>query len=197
MNDDLVNLQAAITNAKMDSKNPHFKSEYASLEAHIAAIKPYLAKYNFALYQTVLNDDKNNIYLLTSLVHKSKERIEISMPLILSKNDMQGLGSAVTYARRYSLACLFNMGSDDDDANLTTQQTTQARAQIPIVKSAPKNEAPISTEQQKELFDLCKNKGISVLALQTKLKEKFGIEKSSEIKIWQYNEIKESMKNEQ
>lgn len=115
----LAKAQGEIKHAKLDSKNPHFKSDYASLEAHIDNIKPALAKHNLSLVQGV--ESKNNELWLMSRLIFNEEILETGIPLILSKNDMQGLGSAVSYARRYSVAALFNMGSDDDDGNKATE----------------------------------------------------------------------------
>lgn len=111
----LSKAQGEIKHAKLDSKNPHFKSDYASLEAHIDNIKPALANHGLSLTQGV--ESKDGQLWLTSRLIFGEEMLETGIPLIIGKNDMQGLGSAISYARRYSVAALFNMGSGDDDAN--------------------------------------------------------------------------------
>jgi hypothetical protein len=200
----LIAAQKEISNAKMDSKNPHFKSDYASLEAHIAAIKPALSKHELALYQSTLID-KDQLILKTTLVHLSGEAFETSTPMLLSKNDMQGLGSAMTYARRYAIAALFNTGSGtDDDANLSVKQTNSKESFVsgPIktiivpreTKPAIKNEAPISMTQQKELFETAAKYNIKPTVIQDQLKQKYGIEKSTDIRVWQFLEIMQEIK---
>jgi len=111
----LSKAQGEIKHAKLDSKNPHFKSDYASLEAHIDNIKPALAKHGLSLTQGV--ESKDGQLWLTSRLIFGEEMLETGIPLIIGKNDMQGLGSAISYARRYSVAAMFNMGSGDDDGN--------------------------------------------------------------------------------
>ena len=114
--------QGKIKFAVIDSTNPHFKSRYSSLESHIDAIKPILESTGFSVIQSV-SDSGNALH--TTLIHATG-RITTSIPLIIAKHDMQGLGSAITYARRYALAALFNIGSDiDDDANRSVAQTKQ------------------------------------------------------------------------
>lgn len=142
----LSKAQGEIKHAKLDSKNPHFRSEYASLEAHIDNIKPALAKHGLSLAQGVESKD-GQLWLISRLIF-GEEIFETGIPLILSKNDMQGLGSAVSYARRYSVAALFNMGSDDDDGNeaVTNKHPNQGAGQE--IKgnnqpaSPPPNQAP-------------------------------------------------------
>lgn len=138
----LSKAQGEIKHAKLDSKNPHFRSEYASLEAHIDNIKPALAKHGLSLAQGV--ESKDGQLWLTSRLIFGEEILETGIPLILSKNDMQGLGSAVSYARRYSVAALFNMGSDDDDGNHAVTPPTQYKKTPPPVESTIAMTQPVA-----------------------------------------------------
>jgi hypothetical protein len=132
----IVMAQKEISNAQTDATNQHFRSKYATLESYIEAIKGTLSKYDLAVIQSIKNDP---FEMVTTLAHISGETIETRIPLILTKNDMQGLGSAIKYARRYALAAFFNVGSEDkdDDANLTVQQTQEAQKKV-----APQQQAP-------------------------------------------------------
>lgn len=189
----LVNAQKEVKNAKLDSKNPHFRSDYASLESHLNSIRSALGNNSLGLYHSVNSD-----VLCTRLVHSSGEYIEALCPIINSKGDMQGLGSAITYARRYSIAALFNMGSDDDDANhaVIKQVAVKPPEQVPreTKKDSPRNEAPASMVQIKELLDTAFQLNIKPTLIQEQLKERYGIEKSSEIKVYQYNELMKELK---
>ncbi len=133
--DSLINISKAmaeaqkkISHATKDSKNPHFKNDYASLESVINASKESLLEHGIFVIQSV--SEKS---LVTRLQHTSGEFFESSLDLLLSKQDMQGLGSAITYARRYSLASMLNISQADDDGNEASKPAPQAKpAQKPI-----------------------------------------------------------------
>jgi len=122
----LAKAQLEIGSAHKDSSNPYFKSKYADLNSVLDACKEPLAKNDIAIIQTIGKDDKGD-YLNTILAHKSGETIESKMYLILAKKDMQGYGSAVTYARRYALQAIAGVGADDDDGNACSQQDTHSK----------------------------------------------------------------------
>lgn len=108
----LVLAQKKIKHATKDAKNPHFKNDYATLESVIDASKDHLLEQEIIVVQAI--NDKS---LVTRLVHSSGEFMESSFELLVDKQNMQGLGSAVTYARRYSLAAMLNISQADDDGN--------------------------------------------------------------------------------
>lgn len=121
--------QGAVHDARFDSKNPHFKSEYASLEAYLQESRKLLSKNGLAVSQGVSGEK-----LETILLHISGEFLTFEMPLLFTKQDMQGLGSALTYARRYSLGAILGIGSDkDDDAEGTKGKSTPQEAVEGIV----------------------------------------------------------------
>lgn len=113
----LAKAQAEMDCAKKDSINPHFKSKYADIASVIDAIKEPLSKHGLSYVQYIDQTATGGIALITKLMHMSGEWISGCLPLILSKNDMQGLGSALTYARRYSLSAIVGIAQDDDDGN--------------------------------------------------------------------------------
>lgn len=110
----LVAAQAAITPAEKDGVNPHFKTRYASLGAVMQAIRPALAANGLAVSQ-IITRDGDALALETVLVHTSGQFIGGVYPLRPTKQDPQGEGSALTYARRYALAGLLGVVADDDD----------------------------------------------------------------------------------
>jgi len=93
-----------------DKKNPHLRSEYASLSAILNKVNPIFAKHNLAVLQMPQSGD-----LMTQLVHSpSGQYLFFKTPLINPKGDMQGYGAAVTYARKYALISLCGMSGDED-----------------------------------------------------------------------------------
>lgn len=115
-----VQAQHAIEVAKRDAANPFFKSKYADLEAVWTACRAALKANGLAVVQTLDNfHDPEVVVLTTRLLHSSGEWIEGSLSLRPTKADPQGAGSAITYARRYSLAaiCGVVVEGEDDDAN--------------------------------------------------------------------------------
>src|SRR3569623_1400863 len=125
----LVNAQAKIKHAKKDSQNPHFRNDYASLESVIDATKEELLSQGVVLLQGMSADGSA---LTTRLQHNSGEFMETDCKILLSKQDMQGLGSAITYARRYAQAAILNISQADDDGNTASVK--------PQKKLAPKAE---------------------------------------------------------
>lgn len=113
----LIKAQSEIHNAILDSKNPHFKSEYASLESVLEAVKPALNKNGLLLLQPVTLGDDGKPYIETTIIHESGEWVGSLTPVIFQKMSAQAAGSGYTYARRYSLQALVAIGSDDDDGN--------------------------------------------------------------------------------
>ena len=128
----LSKAQAQIEGAIKDSTNPHFKIKYADLSSVVDAIRAPLAANGLAYVQTI-NQADNAASVSTLIMHASGEWIDcgaIAVPV--SKGDAQGYGSALTYARRYSLSAAFGVAPEDDDGNAAAKAA-------PVVK--PKAEA--------------------------------------------------------
>jgi len=138
--DDLLQAQKEIEAVDKDGKNPFFKSDYTTLNATILACKEILNKHNIIILQPILSDEFG-VHVCTVLVHKSGERIESKMKIEPAKvNDPQAQGSAITYARRYSLKSLLTLSDNDDDGeasmNRSNTNTTTSRSSTP--KPSPK-----------------------------------------------------------
>ena len=134
----LSKAQAEIKGAVKDSTNPHFKSRYADLESVIEAVKQPFFKFGLSFYQSVEGDS-----LVTTICHASGGTISSSVPLIIGKNDMQGVGSAITYARRYGLAAAAGVSQTDDDGNAACEPPTRA-----INSPAAKEWSKVGTSQK-------------------------------------------------
>lgn len=112
----LAAAQANMGKALKDTSNPHFKSKYADLASVTDACMPALNANGIAVIQPLRETDLGR-YVVTIFLHESGESLECPVPIILGKNDMQGLGSAITYARRYGLMSLAGIAPEDDDGN--------------------------------------------------------------------------------
>jgi hypothetical protein len=114
----LAAAQAAMGRASKSANNPHFKSKYADLSSVMDACMPALTANGIAVTQPVKRED-GEIVLYTILHHADSDQTldDGGLPLIVNKRDMQGLGSALTYARRYGLMAMAGIAADDDDGN--------------------------------------------------------------------------------
>jgi len=111
----LSKAQAQMKPAVKDKNNPFFKSKYADLSSVWDSIREPLSKNELSVIQTTNIDAERGAVLVTVLAHSSGEWIRSQYPINPVKNDPQGFGSAVTYARRYSLAALVGVCTDEDD----------------------------------------------------------------------------------
>lgn len=112
----LTKAQTSYNSLIKDSNNPFFKSKYADLAACIECVREPLASNGLAIIQST--DYENGVtFVETTLIHTSGEWISGKYPLTPTKQDCQGLGAALTYARRYSLTSLLGIAAEDDDGN--------------------------------------------------------------------------------
>jgi hypothetical protein len=114
----LAKAQGAMKGAVKDSANPFFKSKYADLASVVEAIRAAFSANGLSYIQTVEPSDKDEVRVETTLLHASGEWISCGvLSLPVSKADAQGYGSALTYARRYSLSAAVGVAPEDDDGN--------------------------------------------------------------------------------
>lgn len=134
----LAAAQAEMGPALKDSTNPAFRSKYADLASVMAACLPSLNKHGICVVQPIC-DEEGKRYVKTVLAHESGETLECRVELIVGKNDMQGYGSAVTYARRYGLMAMAGVAPEDDDGNAAAKSVKDA----PLVeeRAAPLGDA--------------------------------------------------------
>jgi len=122
----MLEFQKLAVTAKKDGKNPHFKSNYSTLESVITAANQ---GNQFGLFftqeidyvYTGHHDTKSDVIVVTTIRHELDEETFVSkLPIILSSINMenpQKIGSAITYAKRYTLQSVYGLPSEDDDAN--------------------------------------------------------------------------------
>jgi len=129
----LCNAQARIEGAKEDATNPFFKSKYADLSSIWRACKKPLCENGLAIFQTIENGG-DKIYLVTTLAHTSGQWMRSYMPVIMTKQDPQSVGSAVTYSRRYALSAMVGVCPADDDAEAAMQPIR--KPSMPVISKA-------------------------------------------------------------
>lgn len=194
----LIEVQRELKPAVKDAQNPHFKSAYADLGSVYEACRDALAKHGFAwTCETELGDP---VILHSLLIHKSGEEISMSLPLLNTKKDMQGLGSALTYARRYSLMSLVGICPEDDDGNgASGKSTPPQQRQTPPAPKAPENrpstkntagdwekkpgwEKELCTEaQRKKLWAMAQEAGFNQATLKELIGHSMGVTSTKEL----------------
>lgn len=114
----LAKAQAKLSNVQRDRENPFFKSKYATLGAILEAVRGPLSENGIAVVQspsTRLEDGTLFAAITTTLMHASGESVSSTLEAPVSKDDVQGVGSALTYLRRYSLQSMTGVAADEDD----------------------------------------------------------------------------------
>lgn len=114
----LAKAQAAMENAAKNAANPHFKSRYADLAEVLNTVRPALAANGVCLIQGASYDAEHGLVVVdTMLAHSSGQWLAEAFSAPASKLDAQGLGSALTYVRRYSASAMVGLAQADDDGN--------------------------------------------------------------------------------
>lgn len=122
----LSEFQSIVGKLLKDKTNPFFKSKYADINTVLEMIREPFKKLGLSFIQTTQITDSGLPYLETVLyiVNDYKEHVVSDTLLVLAKQDMQGLGSAITYARRYALVSMLGLEQEDDDANRSVGSQT-------------------------------------------------------------------------
>lgn len=142
----LSKAQANMGAAKKDKSNPFFKSSYADLESCWDAIKIPFTEQGLSIIQLPM-EGINTVKLQTVLCHSSGQYITSIVEVKPSKNDPQGTGSALTYARRYGLMAICGIAPEDDDGNAASGKQGYQKAEEKKVEEKKKeiiNSAPSS-----------------------------------------------------
>ena len=151
---DLLAAQMEMPALQKSAINPHFRNRYVPLEELLQTVVPILNKHNFVLLQSPTIHDDGQPALEYRLLHVSGESVMNTMPLMSAKDDPQAQGSAITYARRYSLMSLLGLTADaDDDAEATRAAPRAASGPTPIRggQERPSNgDAPVRPPSCKE-----------------------------------------------
>lgn len=164
----LIAFQKDIDSVPKTAKNPFFKSSYAPLDEVKKAAQPHLSKNKLAVVQMMAHIDGTPA-LRTIILHESGESIEDITPLFLDKQNSQGHGSAVTYARRYGFMSALGLVSDeDDDGNKASSPSKKG-----YYKPDPSKEA--SDQQKLFIANLLRQHGVNKDGMPDYLATNYGI----------------------
>lgn len=135
----LAAAQAEMRSITKDRINPHFRNRYATLDAILDAVRPTLAKHGLSLVQGA-SESAQGFHVETYLLHKSGEFIANVVAVPVAKQDAQGVGSALTYGRRYGVSALLALSTDEDDDGEQAVKAPAAAAKKAEPKPEPKQE---------------------------------------------------------
>jgi hypothetical protein len=141
----LVAAQGALKPISKDGKNPAFRSKYATLDGIMETVRPALAAHGLAVVQGVVHPETGEggrlvgIMVETRLVHTSGEWLASVVPVPVAKGDAHGLGSALSYGRRYGISALLALSTDEEDDGNAAAKAPPAK---PPAKPAPAAPAP-------------------------------------------------------
>ena len=133
----LAKAQGQIKGALKDNTNPFFKGKYADLASVWEACRIPLSQNGLSVIQTTRALDSETVTVYTTLGHSSGQRITGGLTMKPVKADPQGIGSTITYARRYALAAMVGVAPDDDDGNAATGRNTSTEAVRSSVRKEP------------------------------------------------------------
>lgn len=159
-----IAFQGDMPSVPKDGTNPHFRSKYATLGAITEATRPHLAKQGLGYTQFMSHKDGYQL-IVTRIMHTSGQWMEDDGYILNpTKNDPQGMGSAVTYARRYTLgASLGIITEDDDDGNHASKpQPTPATPPKKLTPVPKEKSTPDWFDDKGELNDKGKMAGKSI-----------------------------------
>lgn len=143
---ELVAAIARIDDPALDGSNPHFKSRYTTLRACLEVTRSVLQEHNLTVLQMVRAGEAGAPdRLVTRVQHTNGSFVEDDGVPLMGAGNMQQLGSAITYARRYGLCSMLQLvGDPDDDGNMAVGGKTEAPAPPPA-RSAQPQKSPTKT----------------------------------------------------
>lgn len=131
--------QGTLRAAAKSATNPHFKSKYAPLSEIWAVAVDAMKENGLSIAQYGIGGDAATLELMTILMHDSGQYIGGALVVPLAKHDPQGVGSAITYARRYAIACMLGIiTEEDDDGNAARADVASEKPQA----TAPRAPTP-------------------------------------------------------
>lgn len=144
----LVKASGTLKPVVKDATNPHFRNRYATLDAITESVRPTLAAHGLAVVQGSTMPETNEGVIMgfsleTMLVHSSGEWLSNAVYIPIEKPSAQGAGSAISYGRRYGLAALLGLTTDeDDDGETATNHAPRPQATTAAKTERVKGPAP-------------------------------------------------------
>lgn len=173
----VIAAQGEMGSAKKTADNPFFKSKYADLAGVVETARPVLTRHGLGVVQSADCDGELAV-VETLLVHTSGEWFKSRTVLKPTKADPQGMGSAVTYARRYAYMAIIGMAAEDDDGNAASQPVNR---QAPAVSRPHNRTNEVQMEaKRKAYFAQAAKLGVDGDAAKDTVKEMFGLEHFAE-----------------
>ena len=160
--DALGKMQGVLDNAKKESDNPYFKSKYADLAQCLQTAKKPMADNGLSISQHCTFDGQF-VRCVTVLGHSSGQMMVSTLNVPVAKKDAQGIGSSITYARRYALSSIIGLTQKDDDGEGSVGRT-EDDAKTKWEKTAKKSQAILKNADkmaEQELWRIT-NDGIEV-----------------------------------
>jgi hypothetical protein len=186
----LAKAQSEIEAADKTGFNPHFASKFSTLTAIWDAIRAPLTKNGLSVTQLMESHEKE-LFVKTVMLHSSGQSISSMIPVLSKDRTPQSMGSAITYARRYSLAAICGVTQEDDDANAAQGIQSQSPAPGPIV-APPIQIKPVphygpSDSQLKRLHALKSKSGWTDEQVKKFMKNNCDVDSSKELNPKQYD----------
>lgn len=147
----LAKAQSSMKHAEKAVSNTFFKSKYADLTACMDAARPFLSSNGLSVTQVTDIDATGNVLLITQLSHSSGEWIRGWYPIKPVKQDPQGMGSAITYGRRYTYCAITGVApmDEDDDGNAASGKkesyANENKRFVVIKKAIEESDDPAAT----------------------------------------------------
>lgn len=164
----LIGFNSEVSKIAKDASNPFHKNKYATLDQIIDEVRPILNKNKLAVMQNV-SGEEGTMTVKTLLLHESGEWMESTgTTLKLAKNDPQGAGAGITYARRYDLCAFLSLNTgDDDDGNsasgINVKKDSITQKQVGVLKVKALEFAKLRGQELEAVYEAMKIKDITQL----------------------------------
>lgn len=131
--------QGSMRAARKDSVNPHFKSSYSDLSSAWEAIRKPITDNGLSVLQDVTTNELG-VSITTLIMHASGQWIEFGpLQLPVSRKEVHGFGSAITYGKRYALCAALGIVADEDDDGNEASLSQPQRSSVSIPTTAQRS----------------------------------------------------------
>lgn len=168
--------------------------KYATLDSLISKTRPILNAHGLAIVQFPAVSELGQPVLRTILSHQSGEQMSADMPLFLPSQNMQQLGSAITYAKRYAWSAALGIAADEDDDGTHASPDNQPAATQATATS--NGSSTITEPQQKRLFAIAKTHALEADVVKRLIKEIGGVDSTAAIPKAKYDAVIEAIEAE-
>lgn len=146
----ILKAQQAFDPVLKDAVNPAFRSRYATLSSVLAAVEPAMFKHGLLMLGSLRSEPLDSggiiIYVGLDIIHAdSGEKVAAELGLLPAKLDPQGIGSAISYGRRYLLMTMLGLAAEDDDGNAASRQPQQQQQPAKPQPRQPQPAADVPT----------------------------------------------------